>query len=71
VCRGWEIHLIEVFGKPPPPQKNNGFPIAAGHKCRVLAVDPRPGGTVARSLGDKTRMEKLSRAPEAFNSDVP
>ena len=45
--------------------------IAQGHKVAVLAVDPsskRSGGSI---LGDKTRMEQLSRAPEAFIRPSP
>lgn len=45
--------------------------IAAGHKVAVLAVDPssrRSGGSI---LGDKTRMEHLSRASEAFIRPSP
>lgn len=45
--------------------------IASGHKVAVLAVDPssqRSGGSI---LGDKTRMEQLSRAPEAFIRPSP
>jgi LAO/AO transport system kinase len=40
--------------------------VDAGHRVAVLAVDPssvRSGGSI---LGDKTRMEQLSRRPEAF-----
>jgi len=54
--------FIEVFGQ-------NW--IAHGHKVAVLAVDPssqRSGGSI---LGDKTRMEQLSRAPEAFIRPSP
>jgi LAO/AO transport system kinase len=54
--------FIEVFGQ-------NW--IAKGHKVAVLAVDPssqRSGGSI---LGDKTRMELLSRAPEAFIRPSP
>lgn len=54
--------FIEVFGQ-------NW--IAAGHKVAVLAVDPssrRSGGSI---LGDKTRMEQLSRAPDAFIRPSP
>jgi len=43
----------------------------AGHKVAVLAVDPsssRSGGSI---LGDKTRMEKLSRDPNAFIRPSP
>lgn len=42
-----------------------------GHKVAVLAVDPsstRSGGSI---LGDKTRMEHLSRAPAAFIRPSP
>jgi LAO/AO transport system kinase len=54
--------FIEVFGQ-------NW--IAGGHKVAVLAVDPssqRSGGSI---LGDKTRMEQLSRSPEAFIRPSP
>jgi LAO/AO transport system kinase len=42
-----------------------------GHRVAVLAVDPssrRSGGSI---LGDKTRMEELSRRPEAFIRPSP
>jgi LAO/AO transport system kinase len=42
-----------------------------GHKVAVLAIDPssaRSGGSI---LGDKTRMEKLSRHPNAFIRPSP
>jgi LAO/AO transport system kinase len=45
--------------------------IDRGHKVAVLAVDPsskRSGGSI---LGDKTRMEQLSRAAEAFIRPSP
>ncbi|MBO21847.1 MAG: methylmalonyl Co-A mutase-associated GTPase MeaB [Rhodospirillaceae bacterium] len=54
--------FIEVFGQDW---------IAAGQKVAVLAVDPssrRSGGSI---LGDKTRMEQLSRMPEAFIRPSP
>jgi LAO/AO transport system kinase len=44
---------------------------AEGHKVAVLAVDPssaRSGGSI---LGDKTRMERLSRDPIAFIRPSP
>ena len=44
---------------------------AAGHKVAVLAVDPssaRSGGSI---LGDKTRMERLARDPNAFIRPSP
>jgi LAO/AO transport system kinase len=45
--------------------------IAEGHRVAVLAVDPsstRSGGSI---LGDKTRMEGLVRAPDAFIRPSP
>jgi len=42
-----------------------------GHRVAVLAVDPssrRSGGSI---LGDKTRMERLARRPEAFIRPSP
>ena len=45
--------------------------VEAGLRVAVLAVDPssaRSGGSI---LGDKTRMERLSRAPQAFIRPSP
>jgi LAO/AO transport system kinase len=45
--------------------------VDAGHRVAVLAVDPssaRGGGSI---LGDKTRMEQLSRSPLAFIRPSP
>ena len=45
--------------------------IGRGHKVAVLAIDPtskRSGGSI---LGDKTRMEHLSRHPDAFIRPSP
>ena len=45
--------------------------VEAGHRVAVLAVDPsstRSGGSI---LGDKTRMEKLSRLPAAYIRPSP
>jgi LAO/AO transport system kinase len=45
--------------------------VKAGHEVAVLAVDPsstRGGGSI---LGDKTRMEHLSRAPHAYIRPSP
>jgi LAO/AO transport system kinase len=45
--------------------------VNAGHRVAVLAVDPssvRSGGSI---LGDKTRMEQLSRSAEAFIRPSP
>ena len=54
--------FIEAFG-----QKI----IAAGHRVAVLAVDPSSRRTGGSILGDKTRMEELSRAPQAFIRPSP
>lgn len=54
--------FIEEFGK---------HLTECGHKLAVLAVDPsskRSGGSI---LGDKTRMEQLSRNPDAFIRPSP
>lgn len=54
--------FIEAFGR---------HLIAQGHKIAVLAVDPssqRSGGSI---LGDKTRMQALAQAPEAFVRPSP
>ena len=54
--------FIEAFGT---------YLTGAGYKVAVLAVDPssrRSGGSI---LGDKTRMEKLSREPNAFIRPSP
>jgi len=54
--------FIEAFGT---------YLTAAGHKVAVLAVDPssrRSGGSI---LGDKTRMERLSRDCNAFIRPSP
>ena len=45
--------------------------LGAGHRLAVLAVDPssvRSGGSI---LGDKTRMERLAREPNAFIRPSP
>ena len=54
--------FIEAFGM---------MLVEAGHKVAVLAVDPssaRSGGSI---LGDKTRMDRLSRHPGAFIRPSP
>jgi LAO/AO transport system kinase len=43
----------------------------AGHKVAVLAVDPSSSVTRGSILGDKTRMSKLSRHPNAFIRPSP
>jgi LAO/AO transport system kinase len=42
-----------------------------GHKVAVLAVDPSSGFTGGSVLGDKTRMENLSRHPNAYIRPSP
>lgn len=54
--------FIEAFGQ---------HVIDAGHEVAVLAVDPSSRRTGGSILGDKTRMEQLSRAPEAFIRPSP
>ncbi|MEM7545445.1 MAG: methylmalonyl Co-A mutase-associated GTPase MeaB [Pseudomonadota bacterium] len=44
---------------------------AAGQKVAVLAVDPSSARTGGSILGDKTRMEQLSRDPNAFIRPSP
>ncbi len=43
----------------------------SGHKVAVLAVDPSSTVTGGSILGDKTRMEQLSREPNAFIRPSP
>ncbi|MBL6852264.1 MAG: methylmalonyl Co-A mutase-associated GTPase MeaB [Alphaproteobacteria bacterium] len=45
--------------------------IGKGHKVAVLAVDPSSRLTHGSILGDKTRMEELSRAKDAFIRPSP
>lgn len=54
--------LIETFGR---------LLIAEGHRVAVLAVDPTSSVTGGSILGDKTRMEQLSREPNAFIRPSP
>ncbi len=54
--------FIEAFG---------GHLTALGLRIAVLAVDPSSSRTGGSILGDKTRMEDLSRAPNAFIRPSP
>ncbi|MFA5885743.1 MAG: methylmalonyl Co-A mutase-associated GTPase MeaB [Acidimicrobiia bacterium] len=45
--------------------------VGAGHRVAVLAVDPSSSRTGGSILGDKTRMEQLSRHPAAFVRPSP
>ncbi|NWH07721.1 MAG: methylmalonyl Co-A mutase-associated GTPase MeaB [Alphaproteobacteria bacterium] len=54
--------FIEAFGS---------FLTGRGHKVAVLAIDPSSRRTGGSILGDKTRMELLSRDPAAFIRPSP
>lgn len=54
--------FIEAFGM---------YLCGLGHKVAVLAVDPSSTITGGSILGDKTRMEELSRHPQAFIRPSP
>lgn len=54
--------FIEAFGS---------FLCGLGHKVAVLAVDPSSTVSGGSILGDKTRMENLSREPNAFIRPSP
>jgi LAO/AO transport system kinase len=54
--------FIEAFGL---------FLVARGHRVAVLAVDPSSAISGGSILGDKTRMERLSREPNAFIRPSP
>jgi len=45
--------------------------IASGHKVAILAVDPSSSLTGGSILGDKTRMERLSREADCFIRPSP
>jgi LAO/AO transport system kinase len=45
--------------------------IAQGHRVAVLAVDPSSSVSGGSILGDKTRMERLSVAPQAYIRPSP
>ena len=45
--------------------------IDQGHKVAVLTVDPSSAISGGSILGDKTRMERLSRRPEAYIRPSP
>ncbi len=54
--------FIEVFGK---------LLIEKGHRVAVLAVDPTSNSSKGSILGDKTRMEQLSRNADVFIRPSP
>jgi LAO/AO transport system kinase len=45
--------------------------VGGGHRVAVLAVDPSSRRTGGSILGDKTRMEQLTRSPQAFVRPSP
>jgi LAO/AO transport system kinase len=45
--------------------------VERGHKVAVLAIDPSSRRTGGSILGDKTRMERLSRHPDAYIRPSP
>ena len=62
VLRVGKSTFIEAFGM---------CLIATGHRVAVLSIDPsssRSGGSI---LGDKTRMEQLSKHPSAYVRPSP
>jgi len=52
-------------------ERLGGALTAEGHKLAVLAIDPSSSRTKGSILGDKTRMEDLSRNPMAFIRPSP
>jgi LAO/AO transport system kinase len=54
--------FIETFGC---------FLVDQKHKLAVLTIDPTSSRTHGSILGDKTRMEKLSRMPQAYIRPTP
>ena len=48
-----------------------GLRLVARHKLAVLAIDPSSPVSGGSILGDKTRMEQLARAPQAFVRPSP
>jgi LAO/AO transport system kinase len=54
--------FIEAFG---------GHVVDQGHRCAVLAVDPSSARTGGSILGDRTRMEELSRDERVFIRPSP
>ncbi len=54
--------FIEAFG---------GYITEAGHKLAVLAIDPSSERTKGSILGDKTRMETLTKDPKVFIRPSP
>ncbi len=65
------ISGVPGVGKSTFIESLGNFLIDKGHKVAVLAVDPSSAVSGGSILGDKTRMEQLSRRPEAFIRPSP
>jgi LAO/AO transport system kinase len=72
-CRSWRIGVTGApgVGKSTTIDQFGINLIEAGHKVAVLAVDPSSTRTGGSILGDKTRMERLSRDERAFIRPSP
>ena len=65
------ISGVPGVGKSTFIENLGNFLIDEGHKVAVLAVDPSSAVSGGSILGDKTRMEQLSKRPEAFIRPSP
>ena len=65
------ISGVPGVGKSTFIESLGNYLIDAGHKVAVLAVDPSSAISGGSILGDKTRMELLSKRPEAFIRPSP
>ena len=65
------ISGVPGVGKSTFIESLGNYLIEEGHKVAVLAVDPSSAVSGGSILGDKTRMEQLSRRPEAFIRPSP
>ena len=65
------ISGVPGVGKSTFIESLGNFLIDEGHKVAVLAVDPSSAISGGSILGDKTRMEHLSKRPEAFIRPSP
>ncbi|HEY5774455.1 MAG TPA: methylmalonyl Co-A mutase-associated GTPase MeaB [Xanthomonadales bacterium] len=65
------ISGVPGVGKSTFIEAMGNYVIDAGHRVAVLTVDPSSAISGGSILGDKTRMEQLSRRPEAFIRPSP
>ena len=65
------ISGVPGVGKSTFIENLGNYLIDEGHKVAVLAVDPSSAVSGGSILGDKTRMEQLSKRPEAFIRPSP